>query len=149
MLPFFRRFMTEEVKKTLGQQIADIQTRYQGQKTQTVRETTEAMAGEYIESLNKVVEDHKHLREPYYIVEILKPDAMLEGVIKLVHVARKTRPLPEWGLALYKVDNITGDCRYEWGLPRAEEAAIMMSVPEGWDPRLIDDISRYLNGTLE
>ena len=135
-------------RKTLGQQVVDTNTKYFGQKTQTVRETTNEMGKKYMESLWKVIEMHEYVREPYYIMEILRPETMLEGVIKLKHVARRTRPRPEWGLGLYKVDNKSGTCTYEWGLPRAEEAMIMMSNPEGWDPKIIKDIKDYVEGTL-
>jgi len=139
---------TETPKQTLGEGLLDIQQKYAGKKTQTVRETTSEMGKEYVKSLEKVIHDHKNVKELYYIMEILKPDAMLEGVIKLVHVARKTRPNPEWGVALYKVDNKLGDITYEWGLPKAEEAYIMMQNPEGWDSKLIRDIKGYLEKTL-
>jgi hypothetical protein len=138
----------EVPKKTLGEELLDIQHKYAGKKTQTVRETTSEMGKEYMKSLNKVISDHQKLTEPYYIMEIMKPDSFLEGVIKLVHVARRTRPNPEWGVALYKVDNRKGDLTYEWGLPKAEEAYIMMQSPEGWDSTLIKNIKDFLEGTL-
>ena len=138
----------ETPKKTFGEELLDIQHKYAGKKTQTVRETTSEMGKEYVKSLEKVIHDHENVQEPYYIMEILKPDAMLEGVIKLVHVARKTRPNPEWGIALFKIDNKKGNLTYEWGLPRAEEALIMMQNPEGWDSKLIKDIKDFLDRTL-
>ena len=137
--------MTEK-KKTFGQEYNEVQAAATG--TQEVRETTNEMGRDYMKSLNKVTEAHKHLREPYYILEVLKPEAFLQGVIKLTHIARKTRPRPEWGLALYKVDNVKGRTTYEWGLPKAEEAYIMMQAPEGWDPKLVRDIRDFLAGTL-
>lgn len=145
-------FFTKEnpgKKITLGQQVLDNYYKYAGQKTQTVRETTNEMGTAYMDSLWKVIGQHEHLREPYYIMEVLQPETFLEGVIKLKHIARHTRPRPEWGIAIYKVDNQSGVVTYEWGLPRAEEAVIMMSNPGGWDPKVIQDITDFVNGKLE
>src|SRR5689334_37502 len=92
-------------KRSLGQQVYDVQTKYAGQKTQTIRETTDEMGKEYMRSLWSVIEKHKHLKGTYYIVEMVSRDAIIPDAVKVVHVARRTRPLPEWGLALYRVDN--------------------------------------------
>jgi len=135
-------------KKTFGQEWSDVQTKYAGQKTQTVAETTEAMSKDYLESLHKVIKDHEHIKEPYYIIEVLKPDSFLEGVIKLTHIARRTKPRSQWGIAVFEVDNEKGECRYLWGLPKAEEAFIMMQNPGGWDAKLISDIQLHLDGKL-
>ncbi len=135
-------------RETLGQQVLDVQEKYAGQKTQTVRETTDAMGKEYMKSLWKVVENHPHVKEDYYIMEILRPDTFLEGVMKLKHVARRTRPTPEWGVALYKVHIGSGTLTYEWGLPHVEEAILMLQEPEGWDSKLIKDIVDFSKGLL-
>lgn len=139
----------DPTRKTIGAQVFELQNRYAGQKTQTVRETTDAMAKDYLQSLWKVVEDHKTLTEPYYITEILKPDPYLDGVVRLWHTARRTRPLPEWGLALYKVNNSTGEVTYEWGLPHAQEALVMVQNPEGWDAKMMKDIMDFIDGKLD
>ena len=138
----------EQEKKTVGQQVVEVQEKYGGTKTQTARETTNEMSKEYLMSLEKIINDHQNIKEPYFILEILRPDPFLEGVIKLTHVARRTRPKAEWGLALYKVDNAGGELIYEWGLPRAEEAYLMMQDPEGWDAKLIKDIRDHIQGIL-
>lgn len=135
-------------KKTLGQQWLDVQNEYAGKKTQTVRETTNEMGKDYMESLFKVIKDHEHLKEPYYIIEVLKPDSFLEGVIKLTHIARRTKPRSQWGIAVFEVNNEKGECKYLWGLPKAEEAFIMMQNPEGWDQKLVEDIKNHLDGKL-
>lgn len=138
-----------EAHKTLGQQVIDVQTKYAGQKTQTVRETTTEMGKKYMESLWKTVEMHNGYNEDYYIMEILKPDGLIEGVINLKHIARKTRPKPEWGVSLYKVRPSSGLVTYEWGLPSSDEAFVMVQNPEGWDSKLIKDIKDFVEGKLE
>jgi hypothetical protein len=141
--------MEEEAKKkTFGQQVVENHARNGGRFTQTIRETTSEMAKEYLRSLWKIVEDHQNYKEPYYIMEIIQPDQYLEGVIKMKHIARKTRPLPEWGVALYSVDNQTGILKYEWGLPTVGEAEIVMSNPEGWDAKMVKDIRDFAMGNL-
>lgn len=142
--------MTDKVVKreTLGQQILDNHDKYAGQKTQTVRETTNAMGKDYMRSLWKLIEDHKNMDEPYYIMEIMRPDPILPQTIHVKHIARRTRPRPEWGIALYKVDNKLGECFYEWGLPHAAEALIMVQNPEGWDSKTIKDIKDFVNRIL-
>ncbi len=141
-------FHTTE-RKTLGQQVLDVQEKYAGKKTQTVRETTDEMGKRYMEHFEAHLNAHKHLTKPYYILEIITPDTFLEGVMKLIFQPRWTRPKPEWGIALYKVDNQKGEITLEWGLPKAEEAAIMMANPGGWHPKLIQDIKEHLEGKLE
>lgn len=133
---------------TLGQQVLDVNAKYAGQKTQTVRETTNEMGKEYMKSLWKTIEMHNHMSEDYYIMEILRPDHLLEGVMKLKHIARKTRPNPEWGIALYKVHPSSGTVTYEWGLPSKSEAIIMLQNPEGWDGKIIKDMLDHVNGRL-
>ena len=137
-----------EKRATLGQQILDVHSKYAGQKTQTVRETTDEMGIEYMRSLWKLIEQHQHLTEPYYIMEIIQPDTFLDGVIKVKHIARQTRPVPEWGIALYRVDNKLGECFYEWGLPHQAEALIMAQNPEGWEKKTMDDIRDFVQGKL-
>ena len=81
-------------------------------------------------------------------MEIISPEQFLEGVIRIRHVARRTRPLPEWGTALYSVDNKKGEIRYEWGLPLHREAILVMENPGGWDPKIVKDIRDFVQGTL-
>ena len=138
-----------EPRVTLGQQILDVQTKYAGQKTQTVRETTDEMGKSYMASLWKTVEMHKHMKEDYYIMEILRTDPMLEGVVHIKHIARRTRPKPEWGIGLYKVHVSSGNLEYQWGLPIKPEAIIMLQNPEGWEKKTIKDIYDFVQGTLE
>lgn len=137
-----------EKKETFGQQVARVHAQNSGKLVQTIGETTSEMAKEYIRSMEKMVNDHQHYREPYYIMEIIKPDGLLEGVIKMVHIARKSRPRPEWGIALYKVDNQKGTLTYEWGLPLHREAVIVMENPGGWDPKIVEDITAFVEKRL-
>lgn len=139
---------TNEKKKTLGQQVLDNYEKNQG-TTQTVRDTTNEMGKKYMESLWKLVEQHKSLKEDYYIMEIMQPDTFLEGVIKVKHIARRSRPNPEWGVALYKVHVNSGEVTYEWGLPHVEEAIEMMKMPEGLHPKVIQDIVDFAKGALK
>jgi hypothetical protein len=135
-------------RATLGQQVLDVQTKYAGQKTQTVRETTDEMGKEYMRSLQSIFEKHQHLPFDYYIVEIIQPDTFLPGAIKVKHIARRTEPFPEWGLAVYKVDNHSGDCTYLWGLPHEAEAMMMLQNPEGWERKTMQDIDDFMKGRL-
>lgn len=139
---------TEEQKPTLGEQLVKVQTDNAGRMSQTIGETTEGMAKEYLKSLEQIINDHKHVKEKYYIMELIKVDQFMEGVVRLKHIARKTRPRPEWGVALYAVDNQSGTLTFEWGLPTIGEAEIVMSAPEGWDPFLVGNIRDFVNGTL-
>jgi len=140
--------MEDKKKETLGEMVLKVHEKNAGRMSQTIGETTHEMAKEYLRSLEKIINDHKGYPDPYYIMEIIQPDQYLEGVIKLKHIARKTRPTPEWGIALYSVDNKKGELRFEWGLPTVGEAEIVMSGPEGWDPKLVKDIRDFVNGTL-
>ena len=139
--------MTDK-RVTLGQQILDNQAKYAGQKTQTIRETTDEMGKEYMRSLERTVLLNKSCKHDYYIMEIMRPDANLIDVVNLKHISRRTRPKPEWGVALYKYHQQSGHLTYEWGLPAKHEALIMMQNPEGWEPKSIKDIRDYVQGTL-
>lgn len=136
-------------KKSLGQEIYEIQNKYAGQKTQTVRETTNEMGKEYMASLRKVLEQNSAVKGEYYIMEIMRPDSYLDGVIRLYHIARRTRPKPEWGIALYRRNNEAETLIYEYGLPHAAEAHRMLEDPYGWDPKVIADIQDMRAGKLE
>lgn len=135
-------------KKTLGQQWLDVQEQYAGE-TQTIGDTTRSMTKSYLESFEKVWNEHKDLKEDYYIWEAMRIHPKLAGAIECKHVARKTRPLPEWGTTLFKVSNKNGECKVEWGLPAKHEAMIMMQNKEGWHPDIIKDIESFLSGRLE
>ena len=137
-----------EPRKTLGQQIEELHASSASDTDQTVRDTTNEMGKKYMESLWSLVQQHIHLTKPYYILEIMKPDSHLTNTVKLLHVARWTRPVPEWGLALYRVDNSLGEVFYEWGLPHVNEAEFMMHDPLGWDPKMIKDIQDFREGKL-
>lgn len=137
-------------KFTLGQQMLDMQIKHAGQKTQTVRETTDEMGKEYMKEIiacaNKGLKDHN---KDFYILEVLEHDPILEGVIKLRLQPRWTRPRPEWGIALYKVHAESGTMTYEWGLPQKHEAYIMIQNPAGWENKTMQDIQDFLDGKLE
>lgn len=140
---------TDIARKPLGQQLIDNHIKNAGQKTQTVRETTDEMGKSYMDSLQKCVDLNHGMTEDYYITEIMRPDPNLVGVINLKHVARRSRPLPEWGLALYKYHVDSGELTYEWGLPHWSEAIVMIQNPEGWEPKTIKDIYDFVEGKLE
>ncbi len=143
-------FSTDKKHVNLGQQIIDIQEKYAGQKTQNIRETTDEMGKEYMAQLISCAKTNleKHNKD-FYIVEVLRNDAILESVVKLHLQARWTRPKPEWGMALYRVDAASGNLIYLWGLPQKHEASLMMHNPEGWDQKTMQDIDDYLQGKLE
>jgi hypothetical protein len=136
-------------RETLGQQIYDNQIKYAGQKTQTIRETTDEMGKKYMEELLSCAKSNlaKHNKD-FYILEIIEADPILDSVMKVHFQARWTRPNPEWGLSLYKVEADTGELRYLWGLPRQHEAYIMMQNPDGWEGKTIQDIQDFITGML-
>jgi len=127
----------------------DVQTKYAGQKTQTIRETTDEMGKKYMDELIKCAKANleKHNKD-FYILEVIEHDAIIEGVIKVHFQARWTRPNPEWGVGLYKVHAESGNMTYEWGLPRKHEAYIMIENPQGWDSKTMQDIRDYVDGKL-
>ncbi len=139
---------SESPRVTLGQQILDKHAKLKTQDTQTVRDTTDEMGKEYMKSLWKLVKQHENLQEDWYITEIITHDTFLEGVMKVKHIARRTRPNPEWGIALYMVHPKSGQLSYEWGLPHVEEAILIMKEPEGWDRKIVKDIMAFAEGTL-
>lgn len=133
---------------TLGQQVIDVQTKYAGQKTQTIRETTEAMGKDYMKYLwDTIKANEKFSDREWYIIEVLRPSALLEGVMELKLHPRFTRPLPEWGIGLWKIQK-GGIPVFEWGLPRVEEALMLASNPEGWDSKYVKDVFDYVQGKL-
>jgi hypothetical protein len=136
-------------RETLGQQLFDNQIKNAGQKTQTIRETTDEMGKKYMEELLSCAQNNlKKYNKDFYILEIIEHDAILEGVIKVHFQPRWTRPNPEWGLSLYKVEAASGDLRYLWGLPRQHEAFIMVQNPEGWESKTMQDIYDFMHGIL-
>jgi len=148
MIPDCKNKQSESPRVTLGQQLLDKHAKTTAQDTQTVRDTTDAMGKKYMESLWKLVKQHENLQEDWYISEVISHDTFLEGVMKVKHIARRTRPRPEWGMALYMVHPKVGQLSYEWGLPHVEEAIEIMKEPEGWDRKIVKDIMAYAEGSL-
>ena len=62
----------------------DMRIKHAGEKTQTIRETTDEMGKKYMEDIVKLAESElqKHNKD-FYILEVLEHDPILEGVIKL------------------------------------------------------------------
>lgn len=142
--------MTDSIvakKETLGKQLLDVRSK--DFHSQEVRETTNEMGNEYMESLWGLVDQHDHLPGIYYIMEIMQHDQFLEGVIRVKHIARRTPPKPEWGVACYKVNNTTGQFTYEWGLPVQQDAWMVMQNKDLFDSKMVEDIEKHLKGELE
>ena len=148
MIPDCPIIQSGSPRVTLGQQLLDKHARTSAHDTQSVRDTTDAMGEKYMESLWKLVKMHESLQEDWYITEVIQHDTFLEGVMKVKHIARRTRPRPEWGIALYKVHPNSGTLSYEWGLPHVEEAILIMKEPEGWDRKIVKDIMAFAKGEL-
>ncbi len=139
---------SESPRATLGQQLLDKHANTVGQGSHTVGDMGHAMGEKYMESLWKIVKMHEKLEEDWFISEVIQHDTFLEGVMKVKHIARRTRPHPEWGMALYKVHPKSGTLSYEWGLPHVEEAILIMKEPEGWDKKIVKDIVAFSKGEL-
>ena len=135
-------------RATLGQQLLDKHANSTGQGSIEVAEMGQEMGKEYMKSLWKLVKQHENLDEDWYISEVIQHDTFLEGVMKVKHIARRTRPNPEWGMALYMVHPKSGELSYEWGLPHVEEAIEIMKDPEGWDRKIVKDIMAFAKGEL-
>ena len=89
--------------------------------TQQVGETRDAI----IEDDNKVIMDilnaNQHLREPYWIVLFAKPSkVVVDGRPTLdKHLQPyKTKPTPQVGAVVGKVDNIKGTLEWEVNMPQ-------------------------------
>ena len=121
---------SESPRATLGQQLLDKHANTTGQGTTSVADMGHAMGEKYMESLWKTVKMHENLDEDWYISEVIQHDTFLEGVMKVKHIARRTRPNPEWGL------------------PHVEDAIRIMREPEGWDPKIVKDIVAFAKGEL-
>lgn len=143
--------MTDSVvapkSETLGKKLLDVRSK--DTPSQEVRETTNEMGSEYMKSLWSLVDQHEHLPGIYFIMEIMQHDQFLDGVIKIKHIARRTPPKPEWGVACYKVNNTTGELTYEWGLPIQQDAWMVMQNKDLFDSKMVEDIEKHLKGELE
>lgn len=134
-------------KETLGKTLLDVRSK--DSHSQEVRETTNEMGTGYMDSLWKIVDQHESLPGIYFVMEVMEHDPFLEGVIKVKHIARRTPPKPEWGVACYKVNNTTGEFTYEWGLPKQQDAWFVLQNKEHFDKKLVEDIEKHLKGELE
>lgn len=142
--------MTDSIvpkKETLGKQLLDVRSK--DFHSQEVRETTDEMGKEYMDSLYKLIDQHEGLPGIYYIMELMSHDQFLEGVLKVKHIARRTPPRPEWGVSCYKINNTHGEITYEWGLPNQQDAWFVLQNKEHFDPKVVEDIEKHLKGELE
>lgn len=113
---------------------------------QTVRDTTDAMAGKYMAELNSVIEKHKTLEEPYYIVAYTRRSFPSEKILHTTFVARRTLPIPDWKTTAYKVNNRENRITLVWSLPSDADGRQIVKRPDLFDSKLVEDCALMLSG---
>lgn len=111
---------------------------------QTARETTSAMATQYMAELKSVMEKHKTLEKPYLICAHTRRDLPIETCLHTTFVARRSIPTPEWSTSLYSVDNASSTVHLLWSLPSDADAKQIIKRPDLFNEKLVADCHSML-----
>jgi hypothetical protein len=152
----------DKVKKNpakLGQAVYDILSKEQA--AQTVEQTIDAMTPKYFEELSIAVDNGcKEFESPFYVVVQRKKETIggtIMNVLKHQYVTRQTKPYAnflrhEWPNAdhdLYEIDAKKGKMTLLYTLPNAQDSKTILKNPECYDPKLVEWILKYNQGTLD
>lgn len=141
---------TNKNTKTVGAAAIELQSKADGK--QSVMDTKDAMLKSYPDALVKCAKS-KDWTEPFYVCVQSRRERLLNNVIRNQFYARKTRPIPQFDLALYHYDPSTEDLRFVWCIPDKESVInIMVNRANGTLPhdqsKLYDFCVGFINGTL-
>lgn len=115
-------------KKTVGE---EAHKRLENPDTkQGIIDTQREMDKEYFGEIDKCIENHKHWKEPFYIVVQCKKEQKMENVIRRYFIGRLSMPTPQWDQTLWRYSPSSGDLRFVWVLPDQETAKWMAMNPQ-------------------
>jgi len=136
---------------TLGQQILDRVPDQECEYVDDFDDISDEFGDNYMKQIRSIIAKYQHKRNPYYIHEMMKWESTVPGkasVLRQIFQARWTRPYPNWGQTLYKVDNRTGSFELQWSLPMRHEVQILERDPKAADPQLMGYVNKFKAGKL-
>lgn len=128
----------------VGQAVYDILS--QEQAPQTVEETLEAWAPDFVSELEETIENNiNKFQSPFYVFVLTKKEMWAENVIRNYFIARQSDPqmaqmmveYPNFVKTLYKVDGKKGAMKLDWTLPGIEDCKSILKNQKIHDPTLI------------
>lgn len=105
-------------RKTVGQEAIDILSK--PQEEQSVIETQQQMLKGYVDELITAAKKGEELygtQEHFYICVQTRRERLLTNVIRNQFYPRKTRPIPQYDLALYYYDPKDEKLTFVWCIP--------------------------------
>lgn len=137
------------LKKTVGQAAYELMS--QPYYKQDAIETQREMLKGYHDELIKCVEAHKDWTEPFYVCVQTRRERTMNNVVRNQFYARKTRPAPNFDLALYYYDPKTEQLAFVWCIPDHASVEYICSHASSLPPeqgKLIEFCRSFKAGTL-
>lgn len=110
--------ITDKPKETLGSAALKAAADYN--PDQTIGETKDAMLSGYVDELIKCAKSGEVLHGKdthFYVCVQTKRERLLQNVIRNLFYSRKTRPIPDYDLALYYYDPKDEKLTFVWCVP--------------------------------
>jgi predicted transcriptional regulator len=117
----------EEERKTVGAHAVELMKKVD-EKINPIDMQREMLKG-YFDELVKCAKRHEDIfgkTEPYYICVQTRAERLMVNVKRNMFYARKTRPRPEYDLALYYYDPKTEQLSFVWCIPDRETVDMLI-----------------------
>lgn len=108
---------------TVGQASADLLLK--SNEKQDVIETQQEMLKGYFDQLVDCAKRYDWL-DPFYICVQTRRERTMVNVVRNQFYARRTRPIPQYDLALYWYDPKTEDLKFVWCIPSKDTVEYMV-----------------------
>lgn len=109
-------------RKTVGEESLK---RLLNPEAQHVIDTEREVNKEYYKEISKCIDNHPNMKDPYYIVVLIKKERLMENVVRRYFIARESLPTPQWDQTVWRFDPSCGDLRFIWCLPDENTAKWM------------------------
>jgi len=143
--------------KRVGQAVIDILSK--DNPEQTVEETLDAAAPEYLKQFEEAVQIgvEKGFRGDFYIFVLTKKEMWACNVVRNFFITRKTAPsgldmmceYPHHTKTLYRVNHEVGTVHVLWSLPGFEECKSVLKNKANHSPELVKWIEDCMDGKLD
>jgi len=131
-------------RETVGSSLAKTQKEHMSSKPVEAAELAHEGGKSYMRELINTVEKHLHVKEPYYIQVIgTKLPYSLDRAVYFRFFARRTEPLMEPDMDVWRVNNAIEELKLMWSLPKYDEFDAFLANRHKFDKHLIHWIETY------
>lgn len=142
--------------KRVGQAVVDILSKEQ--KSQTVQETIDAYAPQFLKELESAIEEGKRkYKSPYYVLVLSHKEMWAVNMMRNWFIPRQTPPYaldllgqyPNHMKTLYMADADKGIVTLLWTIPGYQDCISILKNPLAYDQQLVKWIEECFNKELE